>query len=241
MNGHRIIDQFQVVLDDGRLIESDVYLVKPRHQEDATTFEVEQKDAGIRMSNTDINALRKQFEKSVRAFYAIKWDLFLMVKVHAEWSEVTFDYDWYVIGIRPNGEAVSVQVHNEPEAARDWMLHGPGSIWNDADEHKDLKPWDGTWDVQKTLEMTRGAYRHVTEGVPQTGFRTGVDNSERTVEVLIPATPENFQAVVFFKHSLQKLGRDIVDRFRPNNVKASLALLKKMRMNPMLDSGDVIT
>ena len=37
MKGHRIIDQF--------------------HQEDATTFEVEQKDAGIRMSNTDINSL----------------------------------------------------------------------------------------------------------------------------------------------------------------------------------------
>lgn len=241
MKGHKIVHQFTVSLDDGRTITSDVYLLKPKPglYEEKMTFEVEEKNAGIRLKDPDINVLRTQFEKAVRSFYAIKWDLFLMVKVHAQWSEVSFEYEWWVIGARPDGDTVSVQVHTEPEAARDWLLHGPGSAWHD-EEHKDIKPWDGKWDVQKTLEHSRGSYRHLTDGLPKTGFHTGHDSTDRMVEVLIPATPENFQCVVAFKHAVQKLGRDIVERFRPNNVDASLALIKKMTMMPMLTGQDVV-
>jgi hypothetical protein len=218
--GRKIIDRFQVVLDDGgRVISSDVYLVKPRWRKDEMSFEVEEKESGIRLSESDISALRGKFEKAVRSFNAIKWDLFLLVKAHAEWC--TLEFDWYMVGKRPDGKTVSIKI-DEPEAAREWAL----------------KPWDGSWDVRKTLEMTRGSYRHVTERLPTTGFRGG--RGVQTVEALIPATPENFQAVAFFNHALQKLGRDIVERFRPEKLESSLALLKRAAMMPILTSGDVI-
>jgi hypothetical protein len=183
------------------------------------TFHAEYEPAGISMTNTDINKLREDVEKELRNWHTIDWSYWIRVRVisaghHQPATEqIDISFEFFKLGKTKDG----TEVHQ----------HIPDP------EFEDGKDWDGTIDTKI------GFGGSPTKGRPDEGADTSVTYSwNKGMRSLIPATPENVNAVRKFMKMVKTLGKEMQDRFSPISINSTIGLIQKLKDIPMLEEKE---
>jgi hypothetical protein len=200
--GTRRIDEFRFRIENEDIVVP-VYLIKGDKYE-TTTFMVKYDKANIEMTDTNIDTLRKNIEKEIRQWYNIDYKLFISVKVGHEDSrngqELTFSYEFYIVGKRPDGQTVHKHVP-EPDSLNALQA-----------------TWDGVWNKNYSYGNSSPCL-----GEPM----IGEDPWSKAITTILPATVENVEAILKFDRALRSLAEGIKKWFTPEVIEATIAKISK--------------
>lgn len=178
-------------------------------------FRAEYRDAGLRISDVNIDSLRKRTQEALEIWAQIKWKLCLHVKTDVSPGQIEFDYKWVAIGERRDGKSVHVDV-GRPSGCGPFCKDTSTEHKHDKGADEETGRWTGAW------EPPEHGYWSTREGLPEVGTPEGSYNRGARY-ALVDATPEAFRACWTFEKALTSLGKQIQARFSPKQVDTTLA------------------
>jgi hypothetical protein len=171
-------------------------------------------EAVIEKSDTDVERLHTAVEAELKERIQMNGEIYILVEVRGNvpWkkddekymsdecsSSIDFQYDFYVIGKKPNGTEFHIEVPI-PES----VSHTEGT-------------WDGKWDKLRR----KGS---AVDGLPTTGFDTYGYHGMKRMKTLLPATVENVESVLRFDNVLRSLSKEMMERFSEKKILKTLSL-----------------
>lgn len=178
-------------------------------------FRAEYRDASLRISDVNIDSLRKRVEAHLEIWAQIEWKLCLYIKTRVGSGEIEFDYRWIAVGQRKDDKYVHVDV-GAPHGCLPFCEDKSPIHKHHEGVDEETGEWDGFWEAPE-----RG-YGSSQEGMPEVGEpEASYDRGARYA--LVDATPETYRACWTFEKALESLGKQIQARFSPKHVDNTLA------------------
>lgn len=186
-----------------------VFKVPPDYTNDyegRIIFRAEYVDANLSVEGTDADKIRKKIIKKLDEWFNITWELFILVAIHGghrnpdalkrdeECFNVTIETEYVAVGTSNDGNIVHMRVPHP-----DVLPDKPG------------EPWAGT----------RFSGVNPKAGLPETGTLRREHSWKRErlpaeTYSLIPATKENYAALMGFVRSMQTLLDKMHEHFHPD-------------------------
>lgn len=216
--GEKKFDTFKFHLD-GIEIDIPVIMVKTKKDDnniDQITFRAEYEPAGISLANSDINKLKEDVEKELGKWHTIDWSYWVRVWMSSrrtyqpQQQELSFHFEFFKLGKTKDGTDV--------------YMHIPDPDFEDG------KPWDGA--INPAIHFGGSP----SQGRPEEGDDD--DSWHDGMKTLIPATPENVNAIRKFQKLMQNLGDQMKERFSPKSIKKTIDLISTANNIPMLEEKE---
>ncbi len=236
---HRVATWRIEVPDTGATVEVGVWMVDAaggRHRSESerkTHFEARNDDLRIRLTDTDIDALRRAVEKELTLRMTVKWDLYLYVRADGGYEYengqgLSFGYEWVALGRRKDGVQVWTRA-SEPDCGpfcEGDVREGRRKPHEHARLDKEKGLWNGVWDGQSHRS------EEPQEGTPKVGMDESHYSGSSRMLALVPATPEAFAAVTRFLKGVEALRGEIQRRFAPKFIDGTLRQLLVPALGP---------
>jgi len=219
--GQKQLDEFKYELENEQ-IRVPVWLVRPtsHDEDDKVYFRAKYGPAGIDETNTDINKLKDTVQAKLKEWYKVDWELYIMVlsNTHEDREKrvVSFGYEFYAIGKRPNGKTCYIEVPEPWDAPK---IGEPK--WLNKDGF-----WNGKWNKE-----FRYALHNARDGTPKEGEIE--DWGSSGMRALLPATKETVNTVLAFEMRLKAFGEEMTSRFSPEFVKGTLGKIQEALKFPL--------
>ncbi len=193
------VDRFWIQTGNGH-VEVDVRL--ERDGSNNTYFVADDPTSGVYERHSDINVLRKAFERRIRDYYTCDWEAWYLVEVEAGANGLHFmDGE---IGTTLTIHYGGIVTATDPEGNPIYLEVDPDTII------------DGKWSGNR-----RRCGHGTNKGAPEIGT-----TAEGNMRALIPATAANLAALTDFCDRLDQISESIKQRFAPAAIGDTLKRMK---------------